>query len=88
MIIRPATKTDIPFIVDAIIAIEKTGDTDTFSNLFGTDEDTTRYYLEQFLLDDENLNTEFSLNTYSIVEIDGENAGCCCLFYRFRVLSK
>ncbi|MDR6405369.1 MULTISPECIES: GNAT family N-acetyltransferase [Chryseobacterium] len=81
MIIRPATKIDIPFIVDAIINIERTGNTDTFSNLFGTDEVTTRYYLEQFLLDDESLNTEFSLNTYSIVEIDGENAGCCCLFY-------
>lgn len=81
IIIRPADNTDIPFIVDAIVNIEKTGKSDTFSNLFGTDENTTRHYLEQFLQDDESLNTEFSLNTYSIVEINGERAGCCCLFF-------
>lgn len=81
MKIRKATPEDIPFIANAIIEIEKISDTNTFNNLFGSDTETTKYYLEEFLKDEENLNTEFSLNTYSIVELDGEAAACCSLFF-------
>lgn len=81
MIIRKAEKKDIPFIVDAMIEVEKIGDTNTFNNLFGTTTEESKNYLEQFLLDDENLHTEFSLNTYSVVELDGELAACCCIFF-------
>ncbi|MCX8533615.1 GNAT family N-acetyltransferase [Chryseobacterium luquanense] len=80
MNIRKANKTDIPFIVNAIVEIENFSDTNTFNNLFGTNIETTKSYLETFLNDDENLNTEFSLNTYSIVEFDGERAACCSIF--------
>lgn len=81
MIIRKATKDDIPFIADAIIEIENTSESNTYNNLFGCDTSTTKEYLEQFLLDEENLDTELSLNTYCIVEIEGERAGCCSLFF-------
>lgn len=82
MNIRKANKTDIPFIVNAIVEIENfSGTNNTFNNLFGTDIETTKSYLEAFLNDDENLETEFSLNTYSIVEFDGERAACCSIFF-------
>lgn len=81
MKIRNATKDDIPFIVNAIIEIEKTSDSNTYNNLFGTETETTKEYLAAFLNDDENLDTELSLNTYSIVEVNGENAACCSLFF-------
>lgn len=82
MIIRKAQKKDIPFIVNAIIEIEKTNDnSNTFNNLFACNTETTKNYLEQFFLDEENLDTELSLNTYIIAEINGETAGCCCLIY-------
>lgn len=81
MIIRKATKEDIPFIIKGILTIENTGETNTFSNIFETDNLTTFHYLEQFFLDDENFDTEFSLNTYTIAEIDRLPAGCCALIY-------
>lgn len=81
MNIRKATKSDIPFIVNAIIEIESFDDTNTFNNLFGTETAQTKKYLEAFLSDEENLGNEFALNTYSIVEIEGENAACCSLFF-------
>lgn len=81
MNIRKATKSDIPFIVNAIIEIESFDDTNTFNRLFGTETRQTEKYLEAFLSDEENLGNEFALNTYTIVEIEGENAGCCCLFF-------
>lgn len=81
MIIRKARKEDIPFIANAIIEVEKISDSNTYNNLFGSDTPTTKEYIEQFLLDEENLDTELSLNTYSIVEIDGKNAACCSLFF-------
>lgn len=81
MIIRKANKTDIPFIVNAIMEIENFEDQNTFNNLFGTDTETTKKYLAAFLEDDENFDTEFSLNTYSIVEYDGERAACCSIFF-------
>jgi len=81
MNIRKATKEDIPFIVNAIIEIERISETNTFNNLFGSDTVTTKYYLEEFLKDEENFDTEFSLNTYSIVELDGQAAACCSIFF-------
>lgn len=81
MIIRKAKKEDIPFIVNAIIEIEQTSESNTYNNLFGCNTSTTKEYLEQFLADEENLDTELSLNTYCIVEIEGEKAGCCSLFF-------
>lgn len=81
MKLRNATKADIPFIVDAILEIEKNGDSDTYSNLFGCDRKQTIKYLTNFLEDEESLDTEFSLNTYHIAEIDNKTAGCCCTFF-------
>lgn len=81
MNIRKATKSDIPFIVNAIIEIESFDGANTFNNLFGTETEQTKKYLEAFLSDEENLGNEFALNTYSIVEIEGENAACCSLFF-------
>ncbi len=81
MIIRNATKEDIPFIVNSIIEIEKTSDSNTYNNLFDCDTETTKKYLTQFLEDDENLDTELSLNTYRVAEIDDKAAGCCSLVF-------
>lgn len=81
MIIREATQQDIPFLIKGILAIENTGDSNTFSNMFETDNQTTYNYLEQFFLDEENLDTEFSLNSYTIAELDGEPAGMCALIF-------
>lgn len=81
MIIRKATEADIPFIIKGILAIENTGASDTFSNMFETDPQTTYRYLEQFFSDKENFDTEFSLNSYTVAEFDGEVAGCCALIY-------
>ncbi len=81
MNIRKATKSDIPFIVNAIIEIESFDGTNTFNNLFGTETEQTKKYLEAFLSDEENLGNEFALNTYSVVEIEGQNAACCSLFF-------
>lgn len=77
MKIRKAFKSDIPFIVNAILEIEKTENLNTYSNLFSVDNQTAFNYLEQIFLDDENLHTELSLNTFSVAEIDGILAGCC-----------
>ncbi|GAA5093159.1 hypothetical protein GCM10023210_23120 [Chryseobacterium ginsengisoli] len=81
MIIRKATREDIYFIIKGIFAIENTGETNTFSNMFETDNQTTYNYLEQFFLDEENFDTEFSLNSYTIAEVDGEHAGMCALIF-------
>ncbi|MDC8106311.1 GNAT family N-acetyltransferase [Chryseobacterium sp. PTM-20240506] len=79
--IRKATKDDIPLIIKGILAIEShpISLSDTYSNIFGSDIDTTKEYLNQFFLDDENFDTELSLNTYTIAEVDGIAAGCCAL---------
>ncbi|KQT15529.1 hypothetical protein ASG31_14815 [Chryseobacterium sp. Leaf404] len=81
MTIRKANIGDIPFIVNAIMEIENFGDKNTFNNLFGTDTQTTKKYLTAFLQDEENFGTEFSLNTYTIVEYDGDLAACCSIFF-------
>jgi GNAT superfamily N-acetyltransferase len=81
MIIRKAIKTDIPFLIKGILAIENTGDSNTFSNMFETDNQTAYNYLEQFFLDEESFDTEFSLNTYTIAEISGKPAGMCSLIF-------
>ena len=81
MNIRKAKKSHIPFIVNAIIEIESFDNTNTFNNLFGTNTEQTKKYLEAFLSDEENLGNEFALNTYSVVEIEGENAACSSLFF-------
>ncbi|SDL85711.1 GNAT family N-acetyltransferase [Chryseobacterium taihuense] len=81
MNIRKADKTDIPFIVNAIVEIESFSGTNTFNNLFGTNTETTKKYLEMFLNDEENFDTEFSLNTYSVVEFDNQRAACCSIFF-------
>lgn len=84
MNIRKAQKTDIPFIIKAILKIEKSGDSNTFNKLFGTPTETTSKYLQQFFEDEENLDTEFSLNTFLIAEKSGEAAGCCALMFTDR----
>lgn len=83
MSIRKADKADIPLIIKGILAIETNPETlsDTYSNIFGTDVLITKEYLNQFFLDEENFDTELSLNTYTIVEVDGKPAGCCALIF-------
>lgn len=81
--IRKATKADIPLIIKGILAIEThpTSLSDTYSKIFGTDPLTTIEYLNHFFLDEENFDTELSLNSYTIAEIDGKAAGCCALIF-------
>ena len=79
MIIRKAQIEDIPYLVDAIISIEECKNSDTFSNLFGCNSVQTKEYLKSFFLDNENLDNEFSLNSYIIAEIDNEYAGSASL---------
>lgn len=81
MTIRKATKEDIPFIVNAIMEIERFFDTDTFSNLFGSEHEETKSYLEAFFGDIENFDTELSLNSYAIAQIDNRIVGCCSLIF-------
>lgn len=81
MNIRKANISDIPFITCAILEIEKSGISNTYSNLFSVDKETAKKYLETFFLDEENLGTELSLNTFFIAEVDGETAGCCSLIF-------
>lgn len=81
MNIRSAQKSDISFIVDAIMEIEKRADANTYSNLFSVDHETAKNYLHRFFLDQENLGTELSLNTFIIAEINGEQAGCSALIF-------
>ncbi|WP_261510883.1 GNAT family N-acetyltransferase [Chryseobacterium paludis] len=81
--IRKAIKADIPLIIKGILAIETNSKSlsDTYSNLFETDLSTTKEYLSQFFLDEENFDTELSLNSYIIAEVDGKAAGCCALIF-------
>jgi GNAT superfamily N-acetyltransferase len=81
--IRKATIADIPLIVKGILTIETNPKTlsDTFSNIFGTDLSVTKEYLNHFFLDEENFDTELSLNSYFIAEVDGKAAGCCSLIF-------
>ena len=81
MTIRKANTSDIPFIINAIMEIENFEDKNTFNNLFGTETETTKKYLTAFLSDEESFDTEFSLNTYTIVEFEGERAACCSIFF-------
>lgn len=78
---RKAELKDVPALVNAIIEIEKTEKSDTFSNLFGTNINQTKEYLTSFFLDSENFGNEFSIDTYIIAEIDNEYAGSCSLIY-------
>ncbi|ASK31535.1 hypothetical protein CEY12_16065 [Chryseobacterium sp. T16E-39] len=81
--VRKATQKDIPLIIKGILAIETNPKSlsDTYTNLFSTDILTTKEYLNEFFLDEENFDTELSLNTYHIVEVDGKPAGCCALIF-------
>lgn len=81
MIIRDARKEDIPFIINAILEIEKTENSNSYNNLFDTETEETKEILTSIFNDDENFDTELSLNTFSIAEIDGENAGCCAKIF-------
>lgn len=81
MNIRPASEKDIPFIINAILEIEKKQDSNTYSNLFGTNLENTYRFLENIFLDQENVGTEISLNTFIICEIDSKPVGCCALIF-------
>lgn len=75
--IRAAKKEDIPFIIDGILEIEKTENGNSYNNLFGTATEETKEILTSIFNDEENFDTELSLNTFSIAEIDSEIAGFC-----------
>lgn len=77
MMLRDAKKEDIPFIIDGILEIEKTENSNSYNNLFGTDTEETKKILSAFFNDEENFDTELSLNSFAVAEIDGEIAGCC-----------
>lgn len=81
MIIRKAAEKDIPFLIKGILEIEAKGSSNTYNNLFSVDTATIEKYLTQFFLDEENLDTELSLNRFIIAEIDGNAAGFCTLIF-------
>lgn len=81
MVIRKATENDIPFIIMAILDIEKKGNTNTYNSLFSCDNQTTISYLKSIFEDNENIGTELSLTSFYILESDDTAIGCCSHIY-------
>lgn len=72
MTIREATVEDIPFVVEAIIAAEKSGsEVCGLCRLFELAEPEMRSYLAE-MLDEEIEGCEFSVSSFLIAESDGE----------------
>lgn len=72
IIIRRATINDIDFIVDTIVAAEKSG-TDNFglANLFEVSESEMRNYIKG-MLEEEIEGCELSLSSFLVAEVEGE----------------
>ncbi|MBL0343155.1 MAG: GNAT family N-acetyltransferase [Bacteroidetes bacterium] len=75
---RKETEKDISFLIDGIIAAEKSG-SDIFSYLtiFGISENEFREILSELLPEDVP-GQEFCYSNYSILEVNGANAGLTC----------
>jgi ribosomal protein S18 acetylase RimI-like enzyme len=70
--IRIATINDVPFLVDTIIAAEKSGtDKLTYSTIFGISEDNTRKYLADMLAEEVD-GCELSISSCLMAEVDGQ----------------
>ena len=72
VIIRRATMDDIDFLVDSIVAAEKSG-TDNFglAKLFEISENEMRYYIKA-MLDEEIDGCEFSVSSFLVAEVQGK----------------
>jgi hypothetical protein len=69
---RIATINDVPFLVDTIIAAEKSGtDKLTYSTIFGISEDNTRKYLADMLAEEVD-GCELSISSCLMAEVDGQ----------------
>lgn len=69
---RDATVDDIPFLVETIIAAEKSGtDTLTYSTIFGLTEAEAQKYLTE-MLDEEIDGCELSVSSFLLAEVNNE----------------
>jgi ribosomal protein S18 acetylase RimI-like enzyme len=69
-IIRQATKSDIPFLVDTIIEAEKSGtDILSYTTIFGLSEGESRKYISE-MLSEEIDGCELSISSFVLAEID------------------
>lgn len=70
-ICRPATKKDIPFLVDTIIEAEKSGtDKLSYTSIFNLSESETRKYIADILLAEID-GCELSISSFFLAEING-----------------
>lgn len=75
---RPATPSDIPFLVDAIVAAEKGGtDKLSYSTIFGLPEPDVRAMLAE-ALDEDVTGQELCVSGFKIADVDGEPVGAVC----------
>lgn len=73
-VVRRATVTDVPFLVEAVLAAEKSGtDRAPIARLFGLQEDEVRALLKR-MFEEEIDGCEFSVTSSLIAEVDGRPA--------------
>jgi hypothetical protein len=66
--IRPATKTDVPFLADTIIEAEKSGtDILSYSTIFGLSEEEAKKYISDMLLEEID-GCELSISSFLVAE--------------------
>lgn len=76
--LRPATEADLPFLVEAIVAAEKSGtDRLSYCTLFGLTEPEVRAMLAEILAEDLP-GQELCISGFMVAERDGEPAGTAC----------
>lgn len=74
-LIRKASISDIPFLVDTIVAAEKSGTSKfTYTTIFGLTETEARKYISR-MLDEEIDGCEFSVSGFVLAEDNGNIAG-------------
>lgn len=74
IIIRQATKTDIPFLVKTIVEAEKSGtEILSYSKVFGISEYEAMKYISAMLLEEVD-NCEISINSFTVAETNGQVA--------------
>lgn len=75
---RAATPRDIPFLVEAIIAAEKSGsDKLSYSTIFGLSEAQVRSMLAE-VLEEDVTGQELCVSGFKIAEVDGAATGAVC----------
>ncbi len=81
-IVDKANKSDIGFIVNAVLEIEKKGKSNTYNQLFNTSTKETFEILSSIFEDQEIENTELSLNTYRVIRNEqGNTIACLSIIY-------